>query len=285
MKRVPKFFKIVSYFLFALLVVLIILFYRFSEPKSDEEIIHDFEKEGIELVLEYSSFEGFGYRVLRFQKELDSLKPTFVFVHGATGSCLDFKEYILDETIRAHANLISYDRVGYGVNNAGEAQGSIAFERDLLLDLTAEFPQENLVLVGYSYGGPIALALNRKIKKLILLAPAVYSEAESMPMMLNFYRWKLTRWMVPKTWVSASKEKLSHKQDLRKFEGQWNENPNEIISIHGLEDGIVPFSNSEYLKEHIETERFELIPLKNAGHGLVWTDFEEIKNVFLQELN
>ena len=150
------------------------------------------------------------------------------------------------EELRSKINFISYDRVGYGANDTGKVQASIAFERDLLKDLVKDIPKDKLVFIGYSYGGPIALALNEKINKLILLAPAVYSEVEPMPWMLHFYKWKATRWLVPKTWMSASKEKLTHKEDLRKFENNWKDNPNEIIAIHGLEDGIVPFSNSEY---------------------------------------
>ncbi len=285
MKRFRKVLKISFYFILALFIAIVILFYRFSEPKSDEEIVNTFQKENVDVFLNYESFQNFEYRVLRFQKEIDSLKPTFVFVHGATGSCMDFKSYILDEHLRARVNFITYDRVGYGPNNGGEAQESIAFERDLLHDLVKNIPKENLVLVGYSYGGPIALALNEKIKKLILLAPAVYSEVEPMPWMLNFYKWKPTRWLVPKTWISASKEKLTHQEDLKIFEKHWNNNPNDIIAVHGLEDGIVPYSNSEYLREQIDAHRLKLIPLEGAGHALVWTEFETIKNVFLKEIN
>ena len=285
MKRFKKVLKITFYFIVALFIALVILFYRFSEPKSDESIVNTFQKEDVEVFLSYDTYKDFEYRVLRFQKDIDTLKPTFVFVHGATGSCMDFKSYVLDEELRSGANLITYDRVGYGPNNAGDVQESIAFERDLLESLVQDIPKDKLVLVGYSYGGPIALALNEKIQKLILLAPAVYSEVEPMPWMLNFYTWKLTRWMVPKTWVSASREKLTHKQDLRNFEKNWNDNPNEIISIHGLTDGIVPFSNSQYLKGQLDANRFKLIPLDDAGHGLVWIEFEAIKNVFLQEIN
>jgi len=285
MKGYRKLFKFSFYVILVLFITMVILFYRFSAPKSDEKIVKTFQKEQLEVFLNYEHFQEFEYRVLRFQKEIDTLKPTVVFVHGATGSCMDFKSYILDEELRSKVNFISYDRVGYGANDTGNVQASIAFERDLLKDLVKDIPKDKLVFIGYSYGGPIALALNEKINKLILLAPAVYSEVEPMPWMLHFYKWKATRWLVPKTWMSASKEKLTHKEDLRKFENNWKDNPNEIIAIHGLEDGIVPFSNSEYLKDQIDNNRFKLIELEGAGHGLVWTEFEAIKNVFLQELN
>ena len=99
MKTFKKALKIAAYFFLALLIALVILFYRFSKPKSDETIVNTFQKEAVEVVLNYETFQNYEYRVLRFQKELDTVKPTFVFVHGATGSCMDFKEYALDEEL------------------------------------------------------------------------------------------------------------------------------------------------------------------------------------------
>ena len=183
------------------------------------------------------------------------------------------------------ANLISYDRIGYGLSQTGNVQESIAFEVELLESLTKDLILKNTILVGYSYGGPIALASHKEYKKIILLAPAVYSKVEPMPWALNLYKWKFTRWLLPMTWEAASKEKLTHKKDLQNFEKTWHNNPSNIISIHGVEDWIVPIENSLYLKEKLESQQFDLVTLEKAGHGLVWSHFNEIKNIMLQQLN
>ena len=155
----------------------------------------------------------------------------------------------------------------------------------MLEDLVKPFKREKLVFVGYSYGGPIILALKKKVKSIMLLAPAVYSQVEPMPWALNFYKWKLTRWLVPKTWQAASKEKSSHKQDLLNFEGNWEHNISSIVSVHGKSDWIVPFENSMYLKEKLSKNQFSIVPLEDAGHGLLWTNFDEIKKVILEQIN
>ena len=89
-----------------------------------------------------------------------------------------------------------------------------------------DLPKNKTVVVGYSYGGPIVLADTTRYKKAVLLAPAVFSSREVMPWLLNFYKWEVTRWMVPPIWKQAAKEKLSHKNDLKVFEKHWNQNSN-----------------------------------------------------------
>ena len=113
----------------------------------------------------------------------------------------------------------------------------------------------------------------------------MYSEVEPMPWALNFYKWRTTRWLLPKTWEAASKEKLTHGLDLQNFEQNWESCKSEIISIHGNEDWIVPFENSEFLKGKLPKDQFSLIELDEAGHSLVWSNFEEIKTVLIEQLN
>ena len=210
--------------------------------------------------------------------------PIIVFIHGSIGSSHDFKSYLSDTEFNNKSNLISYDRIGYGIHHTGNAMESIENETELLDELLSGLDKSKIILVGYSYGGPIALASINKYKKIILLAPAVYSKVELLPWALNLYKWKVSRWLVPEMWKAASKEKLSHKSDLQKFENQWNKNPSQIISVHGDQDWIVPIENSFYLEENFSSEQFELVTLNNSGHGLVWSNFDEIKKIVLQQL-
>jgi pimeloyl-ACP methyl ester carboxylesterase len=267
------------------LFVLIILFYRFSTPKSDQKIAEEFNELGIDISISYQQFKDFKYRVIKPQKEIDTTLTTIVFIHGSIGSAMDFKKYLSDSALNIRANLIAYDRIGYGVNQTGDVQESIAFEVEMVEEAIGNINKKNTILVGYSYGGPIALASKKKYKKIVLLAPAVYSKVEPLPWALNMYKWKATRWLLPAVWKAASKEKLSHKEDLKNFENDWNFTPSNIISIHGTEDWIVPFENSEYLNKIFSSKQFELVTLNDAGHGLVWTHFKEIKNSILQQLN
>ena len=64
-----------------------------------------------------------------------------------------------------------------------------------------------------------------------------------------------------------------------------NTSTSKVLSIHGNKDWIVPIENSTYLKENFSSEQFELVTLKGAGHGFVWSHFTDIRNILLQQLN
>ncbi|TDQ27934.1 alpha/beta fold hydrolase [Tenacibaculum caenipelagi] len=283
MKLLKKILKITGIFLFIILLVLYYLFSNFTAPKSDKEILKKFENSSITLVITYENFRGFEYRKLTIKK--DTTLPTIVFVHGTIGSSTDFSKYMKDSLLLSKANMISYDRIGYNYQDKNSVQESIAFERDMLQSILQKLTPNKTILVGYSYGGPITLAIQQKVRKIILLAPAVYSEIEPMPWALNLYKWELTRWLVPSVWQEASKEKLSHKQDLQLFENNWKNSPNQIVSIHGTSDRIVPFENSTFLEDQFPKNQFELISIPDAGHGFIWSKFDDIKQLLIHQLD
>lgn len=278
-----KFFKVFFSIILFLLVSIYALFYYFTLPKSDKEIMSEFQDTALKPKITYHNFKNLQYRKLTIVN--DTLLPTLVFVHGTVGSCLDFVEYMKDSLISSRANFVSYDRVGYNYDDQNNVQESIAFERDMLQSITNKLPKSRTVVVGYSYGGPIVLADTTKYKKTLLLAPAVYSDYEVNPWLLNVYKWKATRWLVPPVWQQASKEKLSHQKELRFFENTWNKNTNDIVAIHGDKDIIVPFENSENLATHFPKDKFNLVQVRTAGHGLIWNKFEFVREQLLLSLN
>ncbi|WP_301400591.1 alpha/beta fold hydrolase [Polaribacter huanghezhanensis] len=285
MKRLKKILKIVSAIIVVLFLVLYFLFVNFSSPKSNEEVIEEFAESFHKPLLTTNTYKGFEYRVVSMQKEIDTSKTTLVFVHGAPGSLLDFKKYLADSLLNTKANMISYDRIGYNYKDKNTVQKLISFEVEILHDVLKNLKKTKTIIVGYSYGGPIALAVKEKYKSIVLIAPAVYSKVEPMPFMLNFYKWKATRWLVPAIWQSASEEKRTHKSELRKIENNWTTNPSQIICIQGNDDGIVPYENSLFLQQQFPAKQFKLITIPETGHALVWTQFELIKEEILKQVN
>lgn len=283
MKRFKKILKILLITLFVIFCGLYIAFSEFTKPKSTKAILKSYSSSLIQPKISKQSFNGFTYRKLEITS--DTIKPTLVFVHGTIGSVNDFNKYLSDSLLQSKFNMVAYDRIGYNYQDKKNVQESIAFERSHLQDAIKNIPARKVILVGYSYGGPIALSVKKKVYKTVLLAPAVYSKVEPMPRVLNFYKWKLTRWLVPSIWKQAAKEKLSHKKDLQNFENDWKSTKNNVVSIHGTSDWIVPYSNSEFLKEQFPKEQFELVTIKDVGHELVWTKFDQIKQQLLNVLD
>ena len=278
-----KSLKIVGFSLATIFLLLYILFYYYSSPKSNQKITDFYKNSKIQPKITLEHFKNFEFR--KIAMVTDTTLPTIVFVHGTIGSVNDFQKYLSDSILQQKANMISYDRIGYNYKDKNNVQESIAFEQSMLQYVLSELNLNKTIVVGYSYGGPIALAITHKIKKIILIAPAVYSKVEPMPWALNLYKWKFTRWLLPNVWQQASKEKLSHKKELELFENNWNSTPNKVISIHGTKDWIVPIENSLFLQRQFLDDQFKLIEIDNAGHELLWTNSNSIKQQLLKELD
>ena len=162
-----KILKIIFTLLLVLLVGLYVVFYTFTAPKSDAKILEAYESSLIKPELTKEKYKEFSFRKITIQN--DSVLPTLVFVHGTIGSVNDFSKYMSDSLLQTKFNMIAYDRIGYNYKDENHVQESIAFERDMLLDVIKELNKDKVILVGYSYGGPIALSIKEKVKKIILL--------------------------------------------------------------------------------------------------------------------
>ena len=285
MRKFKKILKVISIVIGFLFIGLLVAAHILLRPASDEKITDKLSIGIAQPNIFKKEFKGFDYRVIAMQKEIDTTLPTLVFVHGSPGSPLDYKRYLNDSSLNRKANLITYERVGYALKNLGNAQGTLAFELELLHDLIRDIPEEKVILVGYSYGGSVILASNKKYKYKISMASAVVGEYEPMFGVLNFYKWKLTRPLVPPMLRAAAKEKYAHLIDLPKYKEKWNMSPSKVVNIHGDKDFIVPFKNSEFLEHTIDTDKFTMVIIKGGGHDLIWTNFDLIKSEILKTFN
>ena len=265
-----------------LFIALVILFYRIFSPKSDGEVLEILQTETNQAFIKYARYKNKPVRMIHMQKEIDTMLPTLLLIHGSPGSALDFKKYLLDKELNKKYNLITYDRIGYGNENRGEVVGSLKKEVEVLDAVLKGIKTTNVILAGYSYGGTTALASTKKYKRKLLLAAAVRGDLEPMFWAIKLYQWKFTRPLVPKVFQAATEEKLRHITELINYENRWDISETRIISIHGKLDRIVPYQNSIFLENKLDPRTFKLITLEEGRHDLIWTDFDLIKNIFLK---
>lgn len=284
MRLIKKILKIAGIVLIVLLIGLLIAAHIFLKPESDSLLLKKLNNPYSQPRIFHNTFQGFRYREVAMQQVIDTTLPTLIFVNGSPGSVLDYKRYFKDSLLNARANILGYERIGYGPDNVGEAPGSIAFELELLNDVAKGIPSKKIVLIGYSYGATIVMAAPAAYKYKISLAAAVDPKAEPMFPALKLYDWKLTRWLVPKKMQAAAKEKYAHLTDLPQYKDKWNLSPSPVLDIQGDKDWIVPYENSLYLKSKIDPGKFTLITIKGVGHELIWTDFKLIRSEILKTL-
>lgn len=283
-KIIKRILKILGGIFAILLITFYLLVHSFINPKSDEKILAKFEELDRFPELSYIDFNGEKVRRIQMKPILDTLLPTLVFVHGSPGSFMDFKRYLADSALNNHANIIAYDRIGYGVNNKGKVLNSLEEEKAVLDKVLEDVKLSKVILIGYSYGGTLIMASDKNYKRKVALAPSVRGDLEPMFWLMNLTLWKLSRPFVPKVLLAASSEKFRHVDELPDFEDRWNKSGSRVLAIHGEKDKIVPFENSVYLKNIFEREKFVLIPIKRGNHSLIWTNFDLIKDEIIKSL-
>jgi len=240
---------------------------------SDKKTRKYFKEAGVSSTIKYmeTSLTDDDIRIVSTGK---NTTQTVLFVHGAPGSGDAFYSYLKRPKLLEKATLITYDRPGYGYSGFGDAMISIEEQAKILAAIIEEHELQNVILVGHSYGGPIAAyvpLLSNRIRAVIMLAPAMDPDHEKYFWVGNFARWKLTRWMVPRSWVVSADEKYTHAEELQKLVSQWKVVKVPVICLQGDKDRLVPYENLAFCEKHFHPDYFTGMTLKEEDHFIPWT--------------
>jgi len=257
--------------------------------KSDKKIIRSLEKEGFKGQVKTFNFEGKKVRYIT-SKEINEDQTCILFIHGAPGSSSDFEEYLSDKDLNLKANLISIDRLGYGYSDFGNSQTSILKQAQSIEKLIDNLNTPNFIIVGWSFGGPIAgqiaLNKNKKVKHLIMLAPALSPKHERFFKIGKLAQGRLTKWMVPTPFIMAQEEKMEHVKELKRLEKLWPTLQVPITYLHGSDDELVPYQgNINFAKNIFNDSLLTTKTIKGSGHIFPMTQMEVVKQVILEILN
>ncbi len=150
-----------------------------------------------------------------------------VFIHGTPGGAgvwaAQFAAPFPD------ANLFAYDRPGFGGSKPARAQPHLQQQVDALMTLLACITTNQVLLVGHSYGSPIALlaALEHpeKIRGALLIGGDVDSAQENPFWVQYFFGWRITSWIVPRALRQCNRELLTVRADLVDMQKQFQNFP------------------------------------------------------------
>ena len=249
---------------------------------SDNKIITQYEEKGIKTEFAYFKIDSLD-RTLRMQKvEREGNTKSIVFIHGSPSSSLAWMDFLPDTTLIKKANLYAIDRPGYGYSDFGAEMPSIKLQSLLISEFLNDLDLKNIILVGSSYGGPIAArmaVLNDNIDGVIMISAAIDPTIENDIWASRFTQWKLTRWLVPTGYRVAGDEKTVHAAELETLEANWAQVTVPILHLHGDADDIVPVENLNYTDNAFAKAETKVFP--NAGHELAWKDAQIIKDEIL----
>jgi len=254
---------------------------------SDKKTRKEFNKVNIPVKIDYFKTDLYTKKV-RVVATDTKKKTTILFIHGAPGSGDAFYDYLKDTVLLQKANLVTIDRPGYGYSGLGNSLTSIKKQAQIIREICDAYAFKNVILVGHSFGGPIAAyvpTFTDKVNGVLLLAPAIDPNHEKILWIANFARWKTTKWLVPKSFAVSGDEKFSHVQELQKIENEWNKISIPIVQIHGKKDGLVPYENLAFSKEKFNDSIFTAISLPEENHFIPWTQKELVVEEILKLLD
>lgn len=267
-----KYIKLILAVLLLLLFIAFLLVVRMGFKKSDAAITTYFKKQALPIGIHSVAV---GNRSIRYVEHTHSSDTVLLFIHGAPGGLDAFFPYLSDSLLRAHFSMIAVDRLGYGESGYGVPEPSIEGQAKSLLVLLEKYPSKKWILVGHSFGAPIAAYMGylapAAVERVILLGATVDAQEEKNEWLAKGMNTFLLRPLLSKAWKVCIAEKIRHSTELQKIEYIWREYPVPLLAIHGKKDKLVPYSNIKFLFKNVAKERFKCLPLPNEGHLFIFT--------------
>jgi len=208
---------------------------------------------------------------------------TIVFVHGSPGGAGIWATQFRDPY--PNAMLVAYDRPGYGGSKPSRAHPHLQEQADGLMAFLPQAATNRVLLVGHSYGSPIALlaALEHpdKISGVLLIGGDVDPAEEKLWRAEYIFGWRLTSWMLPYSLRQCSREMLTVKADLQQLQKMLPQLAVPVVMLHGDQDELVPVQNVDWLEKQLATEGktnlFAKIIMPGVNHFIPWEHPEAVE--------
>ena len=252
---------------------------------SDKKILEEFASSHHMPDIKRLHVDSRTIRYLSYTK--DRNLPMVVFIHGAPGSGMDYKAYFKEKSLTDRFNIIAIDRPGYGYSGYGNSETSLDKQCKAIMEIIDhEVDHDKVIIVGHSYGGPIAVKLSmqypERFSSVLLLAPAIDPEHEKTFAVARLGISPLTRWIAPPAWQVAADEKHTHVEELQMMLPDYNKVKIPVCHIHGNRDSLVPFENLDFATKQLDSLIFEAVLLENTDHFLPWSHQKLIVNKLLK---
>lgn len=218
----------------------------------------------------------------------DSLPP-LICLHGSPSSLSAWRALYTDTAFLNHYKVVAVDRPGYGYSNFGDVVTSLQQQVALLQPIVDSLTRNRkAVLLGSSYGGPVAaqLAMNlpHRFSQLVLMSASLIPGREKTYWVSYPMTAPLLEYLFPPTFVMSSKEKLSHRQELKTLE-HWDSIRTDVVFMHGNKDNLIYYDNAMQAMPLLRKARsVRLVTMDGLGHSVIFSKPDYIKNALLAVL-
>ena len=193
-----------------------------------------------------------------------------VFVHGTPGDASDWGGFLREFAADQHR--LAIDRLGFGESGGDTAVVSLTEQARAIAELL-DGVGGPAVVVGSSYGGPVALRLAADrpdlVAGLLLVGGAADPGHERIHPIQHVIATKPLATIMPTALARSNAELLALPGELELLADDLARVRASVTVLHGLGDTLVPAENARYLAERltgVARLRFVLVP--GAGHFL-----------------
>jgi pimeloyl-ACP methyl ester carboxylesterase len=217
--------------------------------------------------------------------------PVILFVHGSPGAWTAWADYLLDEDLRLKAHMIAVDRLGFGGSDNGFHEPDLQKQAKIIMGALGKVStqKKNIIVVGHSYGGPVALRIAvdypDKIAFLLLLAPSIDPDLEENRWYNLIADLSFVRALLPKAVDRSNQEILPLKGELLKMRSLLQSIKNKVSIIQGEKDTLVPAGNASFGKRELISAEVDVHLLPERGHFIPWEEYALVKKTLLAHLS
>lgn len=215
-------------------------------------------------------------------------KNIVIFIHGSPGDWKAYGDYVNDKTLKEKARLIAVDRLGFGQSTPDQFETSLKIHASVIAEIVKNNQNKNIIIVGHSYGGPVAVRMAvdypNLIDGMILLAASISPALEERRWYNEAASWALIRPFLPQMWDNSNQEILPLREELIQMHPLWKNINIPVEVIHGIDDELVPIGNAAYAETQLINAATNVTTLPNQGHFLVWEQYDLVKSKILDML-
>jgi len=271
-------------------VILLLVFDRLVQFRMDDrELVSWFHDRHLEPKIAYYHVKD---RKTRYLTVGDNTQASVLFIHGAPSSLSYWKSYLADSVLLSRATMYAVDRPGYGYSGLANPMPSIADQAaaiHLILDSLRK-ASHPVILVGVSYGGPIACRLAMDypelVDGLVLVAPPIGPGLEKIFWFTYAVESPAVHWFVPRMLQTANQEKIHHKEELTKMLPLWGQIHVPVIYVQGDKDGLVDTTNAGFARQHLKNApSLDIRMIPGRGHLIAFAEKDRIEKAILDLLD
>src|SRR5882724_5242043 len=217
-----------------------------------------------------------GHQVRLYEHLEPGAEWNIVFIHGTPATAAVFGEQFRHPFPRA--NLTALDRPGFGASGPDRRHPSLEDQANAVGALLNSGSVRRTILVGHSYGAPVALLaalkFTNQVAGVVLVGGSVDPAQERTFAIQRFADWPLVSWLVPRSLRQCNRELLTLRADLERLQPQLSALAVPIVMLHGGKDRQVPLASVDYLRAQLaaagKTNLFEQLVFPDYNHFIPW---------------